>query len=188
MSSNNKELSAEQRVALAETLRNRFQKNLQLHPNIQWQQVQARLELRPDKMWSLNEMEISGGEPDVITIDNETGECVFYDCSAETPKGRRSVCYDQEALEARKEYKPANSAVNMAAQMGVEMLNEAQYRELQQIGNFDAKSSSWIVTPPEIRKLGGAVFADFRYGQVFVYHNGADSYYAVRGFRARLKV
>lgn len=188
MNNNKKELSIDQRNVLIETLRNRFQKNLQRHPNIQWQQVLARLELRPDKMWSLNEMEITGGEPDVIGCDQVTGECVFCDCCAETPKGRRSICYDQEALEARKEYKPANSAVNMAAQMGVEMLNEAQYRELQQIGNFDAKSSSWIVTPPEIRKLGGAVFADFRYGHVFVYHNGAESYYAVRGFRARLKV
>lgn len=150
--------------------------------------VQKKLEASPEKLWSLHEMESTGGEPDVVGYDNATGEYIFYDCSAESPKGRRSICYDHAALEARKQHKPENSAINMAADMGIEILTEEQYRELQKLGNFDMKTSSWIKTPAEIRKLGGAIFADYRYGQVFVYHNGADSYYGARGFRGSLKV
>jgi hypothetical protein len=184
----NQELSKHQIVQLLEILKNRYQKNMKRHEDIEWAKVQAKLEADPEKLWSLNEMEITGGEPDVVGYDVFTDEYTFYDCSAESPKGRRSVCYDSEALESRKEYKPENSAVGMALDMGIELLSEEQYRRLQELGNFDTKTSSWIKTPPEIRKLGGALFADFRYGQVFVYHNGAQSYYSARGFRGMLRV
>jgi hypothetical protein len=182
------ELSKHQIIKLLETLQNRFEKNMKRHEDIEWDKVQAKLEAYPGKLWALNEMERTGGEPDVVGYEVFTDEYIFYDCSAESPKGRRSVCYDSEALESRKEYKPENSAVGMALDMGIELLSEEQYRRLQELGNFDTKTSSWIKTPPEIRKLGGALFADFRYGQVFVYHNGAQSYYAVRGFRGILRV
>jgi hypothetical protein len=185
---NKKELSLEQHSELLNTLKDRFEKNTNRHKGLEWANVQAKLEANPEKLWSLNEMERTGGEPDVVSYDIKTGEYIFYDCSAESPKGRRSVCYDQEALKSRKEHKPENSAVNMASEMGIELLTEEQYRELQQLRNFDTKTSSWIVTPAEIRKLGGAIFADFRYGTVFVYHNGAESYYAARGFRGSLRV
>jgi hypothetical protein len=188
MKSNQKELSSEQGEELLKTLKARFEKNMKRHKDIEWTKVQARLEANAEKLWSLNEMEKTGGEPDVVAHDEKTDEYVFYDCSAESPKGRRSLCYDHEALEARKEYKPENSAVNMAADMGIELLTEEHYRELQKLGSFDAKTSSWVVTPAEIRKLGGAVFCDRRYDHVFIYHNGADSYYAVRGFRGSLRV
>ena len=158
------------------------------HKGLEWTKVQARLEANPEKLWSLNEMERTGGEPDVVGHDGNTGEYIFFDCSAESPTGRRSICYDREALEARKEHKPKNNAVDMAAAMGTEILTEAQYRDLQTVGNFDTKTSSWVKTPPEIRKLGGAIFCDRRYDHVFVYHNGAESYYAARGFRGSLKV
>jgi hypothetical protein len=158
------------------------------HKGLDWAKVQARLEANPQKLRSLNEMETTGGEPDVVGRDKKSGEYIFYDCSAESPKGRRSICYDHEALEARKEHKPKDSAVNMAATMGIELLTEEQYRELQKLGNFDLKTSSWVKTPPEIRKLGGALFCDRRYNQVFLYHNGADSYYAARAFRGSLRV
>jgi Protein of unknown function (DUF4256) len=183
-----KELSPKQREELLGALKVRFEKNMKRHKGLEWAKVLARLEATTEKLWSLNEMETTGGEPDVVAFDKKTGEYVFYDCSAESPKGRRSVCYDHEALNARKEHKPQNSAIDMAAAMGVELLTEEQYRALQQLGNFDAKTSSWIKTPSEIRKLGGAIFCDFRYGNVFVYHNGADSYYAARGFRGSLRV
>lgn len=188
MKNNKKELSLEQRLELLQTLKERFEKNMNRHQGIEWVKVQARLEVNAEKLWSIDDMEISGGEPDVVGYDEETGEYIFYDCSAESPKGRRSVCYDGEALESRKEHKPKNSALEMAAAMGVEILTEEQYRELQQYGKFDAKTSSWIKTPEAIRKLGGAIFADYRYGTVFVYHNGAESYYGARGFRASLRV
>ncbi len=188
MNSSKKTLSAEAREQLLEALQARFQKNMNRHPGLEWAGVQARLEAHPDKLWSLYEMERTGGEPDVVGRDERTGECIFYDCSAESPRGRRSICYDPEALAARKENKPADSALGMAADMGIELLTEEQYRELQKLGHFDTKTSSWIKTPSEIRKLGGAIFADFRYGAVFVYHNGADSYYAARGFRGSLRV
>ena len=188
MNSSKKTLSAEAREQLLEALQARFQKNMNRHPSLEWAGVQARLEAHPDKLWSLYEMERTGGEPDVVGRDERTGECIFYDCSAESPRGRRSICYDPEALAARKENKPADSALGMAADMGIELLTEEQYRELQKLGHFDTKTSSWIKTPSEIRKLGGAIFADFRYGAVFVYHNGADSYYAARGFRGSLRV
>ena len=188
MKNNKKELSPEQRLELLQTLKERFEKNMNRHQGIEWAKVQVRLEVNAEKLWSLDDMEISGGEPDVVCYDEETGEYIFYDCSAESPKGRRSVCYDGEALESRKEHKPKNSALEMAAAMGVEILTEGQYRELQQYGKFDAKTSSWIKTPEAIRKLGGAIFADYRYGTVFVYHNGAESYYGARGFRASLRV
>jgi hypothetical protein len=175
-------------VAQLRTLKARFDKNVTRHKGLEWTAVQARLEANAEKLWSLNEMERTGGEPDVVGRDNKTGECVFVDCSAESPKDRRSVCYDHEALNARKEHKPKNSAINMAAAMGIEMLTEAQYRELQTLGTFDAKTSSWVKTPPEIRKLGGAIFCDRRYDHIFTYHNGAESYYASRGFRGSLKV
>ncbi|HET9528553.1 MAG TPA: DUF4256 domain-containing protein, partial [Pyrinomonadaceae bacterium] len=165
-----------------------FEKNMNRHKGVDWAKVQTKLETNTEKLWSLNEMETTGGEPDVVGHDKKTGEFVFYDCSAESPKGRRSVCYDREALEARKEHKPKDSAIDMATAMGIELLTEEQYRELQKLGTFDAKTSSWIVTPPDIRKLGGALFADFRYGHVFVYHNGAESYYAARGFRGSVRV
>jgi hypothetical protein len=169
-------------------LKSRFEKNRNRHENLQWADVQKRLDASLDKLWSLYEMEASGGEPDVVEYDDTTREFIFYDCSSETPKGRRSICYDNEALEARKEHKPKDSAMNMAKAMGIAILTEEEYRALQQLGNFDMKTSSWVATPPSIRKLGGAVFCDFRYGNVFLYHNGADSYYAVRGFRGSLRV
>lgn len=184
----NKELSSQRAVELLNTLRERFEKNRNRHKDLEWTKVQAKLEANPGKLWSLDEMEITGGEPDVVAYDKSTGEYIFFDCATESPKGRRSVCYDHEALEARKEHKPANSAVEMAKDMGIELLNEEQYRELQKLGNFDTKTSSWIVTPPAIRKLKGALFADYRYGTTFIYHNGAESYYAARGFRGALRV
>ncbi|MEP6928322.1 MAG: DUF4256 domain-containing protein [Ginsengibacter sp.] len=195
-----KELSSKQREELLNTLKARFGKNMKRHKDIEWTKVQAKLEANPhsyrdEKLWSLNEMEITGGEPDVVGYDKkntaiagQAGEYIFYDCSAESPKDRRSVCYDSEALESRKEHKPKNNAIDMAADMGIELLTEEQYRELQKLGNFDTKTSSWILTPSDIRKLGGALFADYRYGNVFVYHNGAESYYAARGFRGSLRV
>jgi hypothetical protein len=183
-----KELSPEQREKLLGTLKSRFEKNMSRHQGLEWTKIRARLEASSEKLWSLNEMERTGGEPDVVGHDAKTGEYIFYDCSAESPEGRRNVCYDREALEARKANKPADSAVNMAAGMDIELLTEEQYRELQKLGNFDTKTSSWVKTPSDIRKLGGALFADRRYGHVFVYHNGADSYYGVRGFRGLLRV
>lgn len=183
-----KELSTEQREGLLHTLKARFEKNMNRHQGLEWADVQAKLEANPEKLWSLHEMEITGGEPDVIGHGNQTGEYIFYDCSAESPKGRRSICYDREALESRKEHKPKNSAVEMAAAMGIELLSEEQYRDLQKFGNFDGKTSSWVVTPASIRNLGGAIFCDRRYDTVFVYHNGAESYYAARGFRGSLRV
>jgi hypothetical protein len=183
-----KELTHEQANDLLGVLKTRFETNKQRHKEIEWVKVQSRLEANSQKLWSLQEMERTGGEPDVTGYDKTTGEYIFCDCSAESPKGRRSICYDREGLESRKEHQPANNAVDMAAEMGVDLLTEEQYRELQKLGRFDAKTSSWIVTPPSIRKEGGALFADYRYGQVFVYHNGAQSYYAVRGFRGSLRV
>lgn len=183
-----KELSPEQREELLQTLKARFEKNMNRHAGLAWADVQAKLEANPDKWWSLHEMETTGGEPDVVGHDSQTGEYLFYDCSAESPKGRRSICYDQEALESRKEHKPANSAVNMAAEMGIELLTEEEYRGLQQLGKFDLKTSSWVQTPDAIRKLGGAIFCDRRYDTVFMYHNGAESYYGARGFRGSLRV
>lgn len=182
------DLSAEQREGLIDTLKKRFEKNMNRHNGFEWTNVSSRLESNSGKLWSLNEMEQTGGEPDVVGYDNKTGEYIFYDCSAESPKGRRSFCYDREALESRKENKPVNSAMDMAAAMGIEILTEQQYRELQQLGNFDTKTSSWVKTPAEIRKLGGALFCDRRYNQVFLYHNGAESYYAARAFRGSLSV
>ena len=181
-------LTSAQREELLETLKARFEKNMNRHKGLQWAQVQTRLEANAEKLWSLNEMEKTGGEPDVVGQDKKTGEYIFYDCSAESPKGRRSVCYDREALEARKEHKPKDSAVNMATGMGIELLTEAQYRELQKLGDFDTKTSSWVSTPADVRKLGGALFCDRRYDTVFLYHNGADSYYAARAFRGMLRV
>lgn len=183
-----KELSPEQREELFSELKARFEKNMNRHQGIDWAQVQAKLEANGEKLWSLHEMERTGGEPDVVGHDAETGAYIFYDCSAESPKGRRSVCYDREGLESRKEHKPENNAIDMAASMGIELLTEEQYRALQQLGNFDTKTSSWVKTPADIRKLGGAIFAEYRYGHVFVYHNGAPSYYAVRGFRGSVIV
>jgi len=188
MKGNKKKLSSEQREALLRALKARFEKNMNRHKGLEWAKVQAKLEANPEKLWSLHEMERTGGEPDVIGHDKKSGDYIIYDCSAESPKGRRSVCYDREALEARKEHKPENSAMDMAAAMGIELLTEEQYRELQKLGNFDEKTSSWVKTPSDIRKLGGAIFADYRYGNVFVYHNGAESYYAARGFRGSLRV
>lgn len=173
---------------LFQIIHTRFEKNMHRHKGFKWPEIQARLEVNPDKLWSLNAMEESGGEPDVVDFNKKTGEYIFYDCSPESPKGRRSICYDQEALTARKENKPKNSAINMATEMGIEILNETQYRSLQETGDFDTKTSSWILTPPVIRKVGGALFCDFRYGHVFLYHNGAESYYAARGFRAWISV
>jgi len=181
-------MKVKQHEELFGTLKARFEKNMNRHKGLEWSKVQAKLEVNPEKLSSLNEMERTGGEPDVVGHDKKTGEFIFYDCSAESPKGRRSVCYDREALEARKENKPKESAMNMAAAMRVELLTEEQYRELQKLGEFDAKTSSWIQTPADIRKLGGALFCDRRYNTVFVYHNGADSYYAARGFRGSLRV
>jgi hypothetical protein len=182
------QLPPEQRGALLGTLKARFEKNMNRHQGLQWTAVHARLEANPDKLWSLHEMERTGGEPDVVGYDQKAREYVFYDCSAESPKGRRSVCYDREALEARKEHKPKNSATDMAAAMGIEILTEAQYRELQTLGEFDTKTSTWVKTPPAIRARGGAIFCDRRYDHVFTYHNGAESYYAARAFRGALKV
>ncbi|WP_426667188.1 DUF4256 domain-containing protein [Mucilaginibacter sp. McL0603] len=183
-----KELSSQQREELLSTLKTRFEKNINRHKGVEWAKVQAKLEANTKKLWSLNEMESTGGEPDVVNHDKKTGEYIFYDCSAESPKGRRSLCYDRSALDSRKEYKPANSAMDMAAAMDIDILTEEQYRELQQLGDFDTKTSSWIITPTDIRKLGGAVFCDRRYDTIFVYHNGAESYYAARGFRGSLKI
>ncbi len=183
-----KELSLTQRKELFETLKSRFEKNKIRHKNIDWANVQKKLELNSSKLWSLNEMEKTGGEPDVVGFDKKTAEYLFYDCSAESPVGRRSFCYDNEGLESRKEHRPKNNAIDMAVKLGVELLTEEQYRELQQIGSFDTKTSSWLKTPTEIRKLGGAIFGDFRYGKVFVYHNGAQSYYGGRAFRASIKI
>lgn len=188
MNNTTKKLPAEQRTALLSTLKARFEKNMSRHKGIEWTKVQAKLEANAGKLWSLNEMEKTGGEPDVVGYDKKTNEYIFYDCSAESPKDRRSICYDRQALDSRKEHKPKNSAIDMAAAMGIELLSEEQYRALQQLGNFDTKTSSWIETPPAIRKLGGALFCDRRYNTVFLYHNGAESYYAARGFRGSLKL
>lgn len=185
---NKKKLSTDQSDKLLATLRARFEKNMNRHKGIDWVKVQVRLETYPEKLWTLNEMERTGGEPDVVGYDKKKGEYIFYDCSAESPAGRRSLCYDRKALNDRKEFKPKNSAVDMAADIGIELLTEEEYREMQEIGEFDLKSSTWLKTPDEIRKLGGAIFCDRRYDHVFTYHNGADSYYAARGFRGSLKV
>ena len=185
---NKKELTQGQREQLLKTLKARFEKNLNRHKDIDWATVHAKLESNPDKLWSLNEMERTGGEPDVVGRDTKTGEYVFFDCSAESPQDRRSLCYDHEALDSRKEHKPKDNAIDVAGAMGIELLTEAQYRALQTLGNFDTKTSSWVKTPADIRKLGGALFCDRRYDTVFVYHNGAESYYAARGFRASLRV
>jgi len=186
--SNKKELSPKQREELLRALKSRFEKNLNRHKGLDWAKVQARLEANPEKLWSLNEMENTGGEPDVVGQDKKSGEYIFFDCSAETPKGRVSVCYDREGWESRKEHRPKNTAMDMAAAMGVELLTEEQYLELQKLGEFDLKTSSWVKTPDEMRKLGGALYCNLRYGRVFVGHNGAQSYYAVRGFRGSLRV
>jgi hypothetical protein len=182
-----KALSPKQSEELLKTLKTRFEKNKDRHKGIDWIKVQAKLEANPAKLWSLNEMEETGGEPDIVGHDKKAGEYIFYDCSAESPKGRRSICYDRKALDSRKENKPKNNAIEMAADMGIELLTEEQYRELQELGTFDTKTSSWIITPGNIRKLGGALFADFRYDTIFIYHNGAESYYAARGFRGSLR-
>src|SRR5258707_2481065 len=186
--SNKKKLSSEQCSTLLGTLKARFQKNTNRHKGMEWTSVQAKLEANTEKLWSLNEMEKTGGEPDVVGHDKKTGDYIFYDCSAESPKGRRSVCYDREGQEARKAFKPEDNAIDMAAAMGIELLTEEQYRTLQKLGNFDTKTSSWVKTPSDIRKLGGALFADRRYGNVFVYHNSAASYYGARAFRGSLRV
>jgi Protein of unknown function (DUF4256) len=193
INSNKKELSPKQREELLKSLKARFEKNIDRHKGVEWAKVLAKLDANPDsyrdeKLWSLNEMERTGGEPDVVGYEKKRAEYIFYDCSAESPEGRRNVCYDSEAKEARKEFKPKDTAMDMAAAMGIEILTEEQYRELQKLGNFDTKTSSWLKTPSEIRKLGGAIFADRRYDHVFVYHNGASSYYGVRGFRGSLRV
>ena len=188
INSNRKDLSPEQGEELFRALKARFESNMNRHESLEWAKVQAKLEVTPERLWSLNEMERTGGEPDVVGHDKKTGEYIFYDCSAESPKGRRSVCYDREALESRKEHKPEDSAVDMAVAMGIELLTEEQYRELQRLGNFDTKTSSWVKTPSKVRKLGGALFCDRRYDTVFVYHNGSESYYAGRGFRGLLRV
>ncbi|HWY11404.1 MAG TPA: DUF4256 domain-containing protein [Bacteroidia bacterium] len=183
-----KELSPKQSEELLKTLKSRFEKNMNRHKGLEWAKVQAKLQANTEKLWSLNEMEKTGGEPDVVAHDKKTSEYIFYDCSVESPNGRRSFCYDREALESRKEHKPKNNAVGMATAMGIELLTEEQYRELQKLGKFDLKTSSWVKTPSEIRKLGGAIFCDRRYDTIFVYHNGAESYYAARGFRGWLRV
>lgn len=188
MNKNMTEIPAQERELFLKTLKTRFEKNMSRHKGIEWAKVQAKIEANPEKLWSLNEMEITEGEPDVVGYDEKTGDYIFYDCAAESPKGRRSICYDHTALEARKEYKPKDSAINMAKDMGIEILTEAQYKGLQELGEFDLKTSSWIETPAEIRKRGGALFCDRRYNHVFTYHNGADSYYAARGFRGSLRV
>lgn len=184
----NKDLSIEQRDNLLKILKTRFEKNMNRHNDLEWNNVQARLENNPERLWSLNEMERTVGEPDVVGYDTDTDEYIFYDCSAESPKGRRSICYDREAMDSRKEHKPENNAMDMAYDMGIELLTEEQYRELQKLGKFDTKTSSWVKTPEKIRKLGGAIFCDRRYDTVFVYHNGAESYYGARGFRGVLRV
>lgn len=184
----NKELTHEQQEELIKTLKARFEKNNERHEGLDWTNVQEKLDANPEKLWSLHEMEATGGEPDVVGYDAKTDEYIFYDCSAESPKGRRSVCYDREAWEARKNHKPENTAMDMAKDMGIELLTEEQYRELQQLGKFDLKTSSWVQTPENIRKLGGAIFCDRRYDTIFMYHNGAESYYAARGFRGSLRV
>ncbi len=184
----NKQLPAQQAATLTGILKTRFEKNKQRHKGLNWPAIQAKLEANPSALWSLNEMENTGGEPDVVAFDKKTGNYIFYDCAEESPKGRRSCCYDREALNSRKEHKPANSAIDMAAAMGIELMDEEHYRLLQQLGNFDNKTSSWLQTPDAIRKLGGAIFGDFRYNNIFIYHNGAESYYAARGFRGLLKV
>ncbi len=181
-------LSPKQSEVLLKTLQARFEKNMLLHAGLAWDKIKAKLETNPKKLWSLNEMETTGGEPDVVAYDKKTGEYIFYDCSKESPKGRRSLCYDQAALHSRKEHKPKNSALKMAADMGIELLTEAHYRKLQQLGEFDTTTSSWIITPTAVRKLGGALFCDRRFNTVFVYHNGAESYYAARGFRGWLRI
>lgn len=188
MNSQSKKLPQKEADALLITLKTRFEKNSSRHKTVEWNKVETRLKANAAKLWSLYEMEQTGGEPDVVDQDKKTGEYIFYDCASESPKDRRSICYDHEALEARKEHKPKNSAVEMAAEMGIELLTEEQYRKLQELGNFDTKTSSWIVTPAAIRKLGGALFCDRRYNTVFLYHNGAESYYAARGFRGSLRV
>jgi hypothetical protein len=188
MKSSKKKLSAEDRDELLKILKGRFEKNMKRHKSLKWTDVEEKLDANAEKLWSLSEMEISGGEPDVVGYDKKADEYIFYDCSAETPKGRRSICYDAEALESRKEHKPKNSAIEMAAAMGIELLTEEQYRELQELGEFDLKTSSWVKTPVAVRELGGALFCDRRYDQVFLYHNGAESYYAARGFRGALRV
>ena len=186
--SNKKELSLEQREELLSALKARFEKNMNRHKGLEWAKVQVKLETNTEKLWSLNEMERTGGEPDVGGYDNNTDEYIFYDCSAESPKGRRSFCYDRKALDSRKNHKPENTVIDMATDMGIELLTEEQYRALQKLGKFDLKTSSWVKTPAAIRKLGGAIFCDYRYQTVFVYHNGADSYYAARGFRGSLRI
>ena len=188
MKNEKRELLSEQREEMLRALKARFEKNMNRHKGLEWESVLAKLEASAEKLWSLNEMEVTGGEPDIVGYDEESGEYIFYDCSAESPKGRRSVCYDRDGLESRKEHKPENNAIDMAAAMGIEILTEEQYRELQKLGSFDMKTSSWVKTPSDIRKLGGALFADRRYDNVFVYHNGAPSYYGVRGFRGSLRV
>lgn len=188
MNSNKKQLSTQRRKDLINTLKERFDQNMNRHKDLEWTKIQARLEANAEKLWSLSEMERTGGEPDVVGYDKNTGEYIFFDCAAESPKGRRNVCYDREAMESRKEHRPENNAVDMAASMGIQLLTEKEYRRLQELGNFDSKTSSWLKTPPVIRQLGGAVFGDFRYGTVFLYHNGASSYYAARGFRGAMMV
>ena len=188
INNNKKELSPEQREELLRALKARFEKNMNRHKGLEWAKVQAKLEAHTEKLWSLHEMERTGGEPDVVGFDKETGEYIFYDCSAESPKGRRSLCYDGEALESRKEHKPKNNAIDMASAMGINLLTEQEYRELQKLGEFDTKTSSWVKTPSDVRKLGGAIFCDRRYDTVFTYHNGAESYYAARAFRGSLRV
>lgn len=183
-----KALSPKQRDALLKTLRERFEKNIHRHKGLNWDKVQSRIEAKAEKLWSLHEMERTGGEPDVVAVDPKTGECIFFDCSPESPKGRAGICYDREALDARKEHKPRSSVMDMAEEMGVDPLTEAEYFELQKLGEFDLKTTTWVKTPPEIRKLGGALFGDRRYGRVFISHNGAQSYYSARGFRASLRV
>jgi hypothetical protein len=183
-----KELLAERSEGILKVLKARFERNMGRHKGLEWAKVQARLEASAERLWSLNEMERTGGEPDVVGQDKKTGEYIFYDCSAESPEGRRSFCYDREALDARKENKPKNNVIDMATAMGIEILSEEQYRELQKLGNFDTKTQSWVKTPSDIRKLGGAIFCDRRYDHVFMYHNGADSYYSARGFRGSLRV
>ena len=188
MSTKKNSLSVDQKEALLDVLRVRFEKNMNRHKDLDWNKIQEKLEANPEKLYSLDEMERTEGEPDVVAYDAKSNEFIFFDCSPESPKGRRSICYDHEALEKRKENKPKDSAINLASEMGIEILNEEQYRELQKLGEFDTKTSSWIATPPAIRKLGGAIFADFRYKTIFIYHNGADSYYAARGFRGSLRI
>ncbi|WP_028296966.1 DUF4256 domain-containing protein [Olivibacter sitiensis] len=188
MNNSKKKLTATQIEALLDTLETRFDDNMNRHKGMVWKEIRVRLEANTEKLWSLHAMEESGGEPDVISHDSKTGEYIFYDCSAESPKGRRSICYDHEALESRKAHKPENAAIDMAISMGIELLTETEYRALQQLGKFDTKTSSWVKTPADIRKLGGAIFCDRRYDKVFMYHNGADSYYGVRGFRGSLRV